>query len=77
MYRCDPGSSTPPPSCRWALQEPNTSPPGVYCAQQNVFDPVGGRSLRFPVFSGSHGWQRFRAIHLSNSSAGLLPANTK
>src|SRR5262249_51818808 len=46
-----------PATTRWALQEPNTSPPGVCCAQQNVFDPVGGRFLRFPAFSGSHGWQ--------------------
>src|SRR5262245_56570421 len=23
---------------RWALKEPNTSPPGVCCVQQNVFD---------------------------------------
>jgi hypothetical protein len=44
-----------PATGRWALREPNTSPPGVCCAQQNVFDPVGGRFLRFPAFSGSHG----------------------
>jgi hypothetical protein len=52
----------------WTLREPNTSPPGVCCAQQNVFDPVGGRFLRFPAFSGSHGWQWFREIYLNNSS---------
>jgi hypothetical protein len=57
-----------PVSARWALREPNTSPPGVCCAQQNVFDPVGVRFLRFPAFSGSHGWQWFREIYLSNSS---------
>jgi hypothetical protein len=57
-----------PATAKWALQEPNTSPPGVCCAQQNVFDPVGGRFLRFPAFSGSHGWQWFREIYLSNSS---------
>src|SRR5262245_55822996 len=28
---------------RWQLKEPNTSPPGVCCAQQNVFDLAGNR----------------------------------
>jgi hypothetical protein len=62
----------------WALKEPNTSPPGVCCAQQNVFDPVGGRFLRFPAFSGSHGWQWFREIYLNNSSLWSydFPSNT-
>jgi hypothetical protein len=43
-----------------------------------VFDAVGGRFLRFPAFSGSHGWQWFREIYLSNSSLWSydLPANT-
>jgi hypothetical protein len=40
---------------RWALKEPNTSPPGVCCAQQNVFDANHNRFLRFPAFSGNHG----------------------
>jgi hypothetical protein len=53
---------------RWTLREPNDAPPGVCCAQQNVFDPVRGRFLRFPAFSGSHGWQWFREIYLKNSS---------
>jgi hypothetical protein len=57
-----------PATGAWALQQPNTAPPGVCCAQQNIFDPVGGRFLRFPAFSGSHGWQWFREIYLSNSS---------
>ena len=57
---------------RGTLKEPNTSPPGVCCAQQNVFDPVGGRFLRFPAFSGSHGWQWFREIYLNNSSVWSL-----
>ena len=48
------------------------SPPGVCCAQQNVFDPVGGRFLRFPAFSGSHGWQWFRENYLNNSSVWSL-----
>src|SRR3954468_5040172 len=67
-----------PATGRWALREPNTSPPGVCCAQQNVFAPVGGRFLRFPAFSGSHGWQWFREIYLSNSSLWSydLPSNT-
>jgi hypothetical protein len=52
----------------WTLQEPNTSPPGNCCGQQNVFDPVRGRYVRFPAFSGSHGWQWSREIYLNDSS---------
>ncbi len=57
-----------PVTARWTLREPNLSPPGVCCAQQNVFDPVRGRYVRFPSFSGSHGWQWFREIYLNDSS---------
>lgn len=57
-----------PLTMKWELREPNTSPPGVCCGQQNLFDPVHGRFLRFKSFSGSHGWQSFREISLSNSS---------
>jgi hypothetical protein len=57
-----------PVTARWMLMEPNLSPPGVCCAQQNVFDPAGGRFLRFQAFSGSHGWQWFREIYLNNTS---------
>ncbi len=57
-----------PATAKWELKEPNTAPPGVCCAQQNVFDPVQGRFLRFAAFSGNHGWQWFREIYLSNSS---------
>ncbi len=57
-----------PLSARWQLMLPNVSPPGVCCAQQNVFDPVLGRMIRFPAFSGSHGWQWFREIYLNNTS---------
>lgn len=53
---------------KWTLHEPNLSPPGVCCAQQNLFDPVQGRYLRFPAFSGSHGWQWQREIYLNQSS---------
>src|SRR6266545_4012593 len=53
---------------RWQLQEPNTAPPGVCCAQQNVFDQEHNRFLRFAAFSGSHGWQWFREIYLNNST---------
>lgn len=52
----------------WTLKEPNTSPPGVCCAQQNVFDLDGNRFLRFAGFSGNHGWQWFREIYLNNSA---------
>jgi len=55
-------------TARWTLHEPNTSPPGVCCNAQNVFDPVRGRYLRFPYFSGSHGWQWWRELYLNDSS---------
>src|SRR5207302_8928083 len=55
-------------TCRWTLQEPNTSPPGVCCAQQNVFDADHNRFLRFPAFSGNHGWQWYRELALNNSA---------
>ncbi len=57
-----------PRTMKWELKEPNRSPPGVCCAQQNVFDPVGGRFLRFPAFSGNHGWHWFRENYLTNST---------
>ncbi len=57
-----------PVTAKWTLKEPNTSPPGACCNAQNVFDPVGGRFLRFPAFSGSHGWHWFRENYLNNSS---------
>src|SRR6476659_5253095 len=31
-----------PLTAHWELKEPNLSPPGVCCAQQNVFDPSTG-----------------------------------
>jgi hypothetical protein len=55
-------------TARWVLKEPNTSPPGVCCAQQNVFDTDHNRFLRFPAFSGNHGWQWHRELALSNSA---------
>src|SRR5262249_5725091 len=64
-----------PTTARWALREPNTSPPGACCAQQNLFDPAGGRFLRFAAFSGNHGWQWFREVYLNDSSVwGYDPA---
>jgi hypothetical protein len=67
-----------PRTARWTSKEPNDAPPGVCCAQQNVFDPVRNRFVRFPAFSGNHGWQWFREIYLKNSSAWAydLAANT-
>lgn len=58
-----------PLTAKWELKEPNTSPPGACCNQQNVFDPDQGRFLRFPAFSGSHGWHWFRENYQSNSTA--------
>jgi hypothetical protein len=57
-----------PQTMKWELKEPNRSPPGVCCAQQNVFDLAAGRFLRFPAFSGQHGWHWFRENYLTNSS---------
>ncbi len=57
-----------PLTAGWALKEPNTSPPGVCCNAQNVYDPSSGRYIRFPKFSGSHGWQWSRELYLNDSS---------
>lgn len=57
-----------PLTAAWELKEPNTSPPGVCCNAQNVYDPIRGRYLRFPLFSGSHGWQWWREIYLNDSA---------
>ncbi len=57
-----------PRTAKWTLKEPNVQPPGICCGQQNVFDPQRGRYLRFPSFSGSHGWQWWREIYLNDSS---------
>ncbi len=53
---------------KWTLKEPNTSPPGVCCNAQNVYDPTSGRYVQFPFFSGSHGWQWARELSLNDSS---------
>lgn len=57
-----------PVTAKWTLKEPNDAPPGVCCGQQNVFDPIRNRFVRFASFSGSHGWQWSREIYLKNSS---------
>jgi hypothetical protein len=62
VWICDPFAGT------WTLKEPNTSPPGVCCAQQNVWDPLQARYLRFPAFSASHGWQWHREVYLNQSA---------
>jgi hypothetical protein len=67
-----------PVTTRWTLKQTNDAPPGVCCAQQNVFDQVRNRFLRFPAFSASHGWQWWREVYLKNSSVWSydLAANT-
>src|SRR5262245_9401321 len=65
-----------PLTAKWELKEPNTSPPGVCCAQQNAFDMVNRRYLRFAAFSGNHGWQWFREIYLNNSSVWSYDLST-
>jgi len=57
-----------PLTAKWTLKETNLSPPGVCCNAQNVFDPVRNRYVRFPSFSGSHGWQWWREIYLNDAS---------
>ena len=57
-----------PASARWSLTHPNIQPPGVCCAQQNIFDSVSGHYIRFPAFSHSHGWQWMREVYLNNTS---------
>jgi hypothetical protein len=57
-----------PRDAKWTLKEPNTSPPGVCCNAQNVYDPTSSRYIRFPLFSGSHGWQWSRELYLNDSS---------
>jgi hypothetical protein len=57
-----------PLTWKWTLKETNLSPPGVCCGSQNVFDPAHRRYVRFPSFSGSHGWQWWREIYLNDSS---------
>lgn len=55
-------------TAKWTLKEPNTSPPGVCCNAQNVYDLTTGRYVRFPLFSGNHGWQWARELYLNDSS---------
>jgi hypothetical protein len=57
-----------PFTARWTLKLPNTSPPGVCCNAQNLYDPGTGRYIRFPFFSGSHGWQWWRELYFNDSS---------
>ena len=58
----------------WTLIEPNDAPPGICCGQQNVFDVAAGKFVRFPAFSGSHGWQSFREIRLKDGIWTFDPA---
>jgi len=65
-----------PITAEWTLKQPDISPPGVCCAQQNVYDPVHQRYVRFPAFSGNHGWQWFREIYLNNSTIWVYDLDT-
>lgn len=57
-----------PLTAEWKLREPNTSPPGVCCNAQNVYAATTGRYIRFPFFSGGHGWQWQRELYLNDAS---------
>jgi len=65
-----------PTTWKWTLKEPNAAPPGVCCAQQNVFDPIVNRYIRFPSFSGSHGWQWSREIYMNQTSVWTYDLET-
>ncbi|MEX0716719.1 MAG: kelch repeat-containing protein [Planctomycetaceae bacterium] len=52
----------------WTLKHTNDAPPGVCCAQQNVYHDALRKFVRFPAFSYSHGWQSPREVQLKNSS---------
>jgi len=62
----------------WQLKEPNDAPPGICCGQQNVCDEHLRKFIRFPSFSGSHGWQDWREIYLKDCSVWTydLDSNT-
>ena len=52
----------------WTLMYPNTSPPGNCCSRTNVVDQANGKFIRFPGFSGNHGWQwRKHILNLDSS----------
>lgn len=65
-----------PITAKWKLKETNISPPGVCCDAQNVFDTLHHRYIRFPSFSGSHGWQWWREIYLNDSSVWTYDLET-
>jgi hypothetical protein len=65
-----------PKTAVWKLHEPNISPPGICCGQQNVFDPIANRYIRFPAFSNSHGWQWLREVYLNNASVWTYDLET-
>ncbi len=58
-----------PTTMKFVLRQPNTSPPGVCCVKDNVFDHSAKRFVRYPAFSDSHGWQWQRMIQLRNWTA--------
>jgi hypothetical protein len=70
VWTCDPFTG------KWTLKEPNAAPPGVCCAQQNVYDPIAWRYIRFPSFSGSHGWQWSREIYMNQTSVWTYDLET-
>jgi len=65
-----------PSTAAWTLKEPNISPPGVCCNAQNIYDAIGGRYIRFPLFSGNHGWQWARELYLNDSSVWTYDIET-
>jgi hypothetical protein len=60
----------------WMLRHVNDAPPGVCCGAQNVYHDALGRYVRFPSFSGSHGWQSWREIALKDSSVWTFDVPT-
>src|SRR5262245_29052493 len=66
-----------PLTATFELLDTNLAPPGGCCVQQNVFDPVGNRFLRFRSFAGNHGWHWFRENYLSNTSVWSFELATR
>lgn len=63
-----------PATMTWEFRQPNTRPPGVCCARDNVFASGSRQLVRFPAFSNSHGWQWPRKIAMRNWSAWAYDA---
>src|SRR5439155_1408133 len=46
------------------------------CAQQNAFDPILSRYIRFPSIIGSHGWQWSRELYMNQAAVWTYDLET-